>query len=69
VAGLLKDISTNITSYQNTNIKSVNINTNNGMFRGTITVYVKDLDHLSRLIERLKKIKGIYSIERFDNPS
>lgn len=69
VPGLLKDISNNITSYQNTNIKSVNINTNNGIFKGTITIYVKDLEHLSRMIERLKKIKGVYTVERFDNPS
>jgi RelA/SpoT family (p)ppGpp synthetase len=69
VPGLLKDISNNITSYQNTNIKSVNINTNNGIFKGTITIYVKDLDHLSRMMERLKKIKGVYTVERFDNAS
>ncbi|HEX2984196.1 MAG TPA: ACT domain-containing protein [Ignavibacteriales bacterium] len=39
------------------------------MFKGTITIYVKDLDHLSRMMERLKKIKGVYTVERFDNPS
>jgi len=64
--GLLKDISNSITTYQNTNIKSVNISTNDSMFRGTVTIYVKDLDHLNKVIERLKKVKGIYSVERFD---
>lgn len=64
--GLLKDISNSITTYQNTNIKSVNIISNDSLFRGTITVYVKDLDHLNKLIDRLKKNKGIYSVERFD---
>jgi len=64
--GLLKDISNSITTYQNTNIKSVNINTVDSMFKGTITVYVKDLDHLQKLMDRLKKNKGIYSVERFD---
>jgi RelA/SpoT family (p)ppGpp synthetase len=64
--GLLKDISNSITTYQNTNIKSVNINTVDSMFKGTITVYVKDLEHLQKLMERLKKNKGIYSVERFD---
>ncbi len=65
--GILKDISQNITSYQNTNIKSVNISASNSMFKGTITLYVKDLEHLSRVIERMKKIKGVFSVERFDN--
>lgn len=64
--GLLKDISNSITTYQNTNIKSVNMNTVDSLFKGIITVYVKDLDHLNKLIERLKKNKGIFSVERFD---
>jgi len=66
VPGILKDISNSITTYQNTNIKSVNISTNDSMFKGTITVYVKDLEHLNKLIERLKKNRGIFTVERFD---
>ncbi len=65
--GILKDISHSITSYHDTNIKSVNITANNSMFKGAITLYVKNLDHLSRIVERLKKNKGIYSVERFDS--
>ncbi|MEI7811748.1 MAG: bifunctional (p)ppGpp synthetase/guanosine-3',5'-bis(diphosphate) 3'-pyrophosphohydrolase [Ignavibacteria bacterium] len=65
ISGILKDISHSITSYQNTNIKSVNIDANNSMIKGAITLYVKNLDHLSRVIERLKNNKGIYSVERF----
>jgi guanosine-3',5'-bis(diphosphate) 3'-pyrophosphohydrolase len=67
--GILKDISHSITSHQDTNIKSVNISANNSLFKGTITLYVKNLEHLSRIIERLKKNKGIYSVERFDSSS
>ncbi len=66
VPGILKDISNCITTYQNTNIKSVNIMTGDSMFKGAITVYVKDLEHLNKLIERLKKIRGIFVVERFD---
>lgn len=64
--GLLKDISNSITTYQNTNIKSVNITTGDSLFKGTVTVFVKDLEHLNKIIDRLKKVKGIYSVERFD---
>lgn len=66
VPGILKDISNSITAYQNTNIKSVNITTGDSLFKGTITVFVKDLEHLNKLIDRLKKNRGIYSVERFD---
>ncbi|MBU2492632.1 MAG: bifunctional (p)ppGpp synthetase/guanosine-3',5'-bis(diphosphate) 3'-pyrophosphohydrolase [Bacteroidetes bacterium] len=65
-AGILNDISNSITSYKNTNIKAVNINTSDSVFYGTVTVYVSDIEHLNRLIERLRKNKGIYSVERFD---
>ncbi len=67
--GLLNDISHNIVSYQNTNIKSMNIDTTDSYFEGLITLYVHDLDHLSRIIERLKKVKGIHSVTRLEGIS
>lgn len=65
--GLLSDISNSITSYKGTNIKAINISAQDSTFTGTVTVYVSDLEHLSRLIERLKKNKDIFSAERFDS--
>ncbi|MFC2135849.1 RelA/SpoT family protein [Bacteroidota bacterium] len=67
--GVLKDISNSITTFKDTNIRSVNIASTDSMFQGTITLQVSDLEHLKRVIERLKKIKGIYSVERFDAPT
>lgn len=67
--GILKDISNSITTYQNTNIKSVNLTTGDSLFTGIISVYVRDLEHLNKLIERLKKNRGIFSVERFDTDS
>lgn len=65
--GLLSEVTNSITTYQNTNIKAINIGSNDNSFDGTITVYVKDINHLQRLIERMKKIKGVFVAERFDN--
>ncbi|MFA7287867.1 MAG: bifunctional (p)ppGpp synthetase/guanosine-3',5'-bis(diphosphate) 3'-pyrophosphohydrolase [Melioribacteraceae bacterium] len=67
--GILKDLSNAVTTYQNTNIKSVNISTTDSMFRGTITVFVRDLIHLRGLMEKIKKTRGVYSVERFDADS
>ncbi|HED06939.1 MAG TPA: bifunctional (p)ppGpp synthetase/guanosine-3',5'-bis(diphosphate) 3'-pyrophosphohydrolase, partial [Ignavibacteria bacterium] len=64
--GILNDISHTIVTYQNTNIKSINISTNASTFEGSVTVYVHNLEHLSRIVERLKKLKGVYSVERFE---
>ncbi len=65
--GILNEISHTIVSYQNTNIKSININTNNSTFEGSVTLYVQNIDHLTRIIERLKKLKGVYTVERFES--
>jgi GTP diphosphokinase / guanosine-3',5'-bis(diphosphate) 3'-diphosphatase len=65
--GILNDISHSIVTYQNTNIKSLNINSNDSMFEGSVTLYVNNLDHLNRMIERLKKVAGVFSVERFES--
>jgi RelA/SpoT family (p)ppGpp synthetase len=65
--GILNDIANTIVTFGNTNIKSININTNDLNFEGTITLYVNNLDYLNKLIQRLKKVKGIYTIERFES--
>jgi len=65
--GILNDIAHAIVSFKNTNIKSININTNDSTFEGSVTVYVNNLEHLNRLIERLKKVKGVYLTERFES--
>ncbi|GBD87773.1 GTP pyrophosphokinase [bacterium BMS3Abin03] len=65
--GILNDIAHAIVSYKNTNIKSINISTNDSTFEGNVTVYVANLEHLISLIGRLKKVKGVYSVERFES--
>ncbi len=65
--GILNDLSNSITAFNNTNIKSVNITTNDSLFYGTIMVYVEDLAHLNRLIERLRKQPGVFSVSRFES--
>lgn len=64
--GILKDLSNSIAGFNNTNIKSVNISTADSVFHGQIAVYIQDVLSLNKLIERLKKNKGVFSVERFD---
>lgn len=65
--GILNEISHSIVSFQNTNIKSISIDTSDSYFEGVVTIYVKDLLHLSRIIERLKKIKGVSHVYRLES--
>lgn len=64
--GILNEIAHTIVSYKNTNIKSININTNDSTFEGSVMVYVNNLEHLNNLIDRLKKLRGLYKAERFE---
>lgn len=66
-AGLLNEIANSITSYQNTLIKSINLDSDDSFFEGTVTLYIRDLEHLQRIIERLKKVKGVFSVERLSH--
>lgn len=67
--GMLNDITHAILSYQNTNIRSVNIESKDSLFEGVITVMVKHIDHLNRLVERLRKVRNVKNVERFEEPT
>jgi RelA/SpoT family (p)ppGpp synthetase len=64
--GMLEDITHAISTYNNTNIRSVNIDSKGTMFDGWILLYVKNLDHLNQIITRVKKLPGIENVERFE---
>jgi GTP diphosphokinase / guanosine-3',5'-bis(diphosphate) 3'-diphosphatase len=64
--GMLNDITHAISSYMNTNIRSVNIDSHDSLFDGTFILYVKDTDHLARLQEKIRRIKGVTHAERFE---
>ncbi len=63
-SGMLNDIAHSISTYQNTNIRGVNIDVRDSMFEGLVFVSVKDTEHLDRIIERLRKIKGVSRADR-----
>lgn len=64
--GMVNDITTVISKNLKTNIRSITIDTEDGIFSGTIMLHVSDLEHLQRLMERLKRIDGIHGVYRFE---
>jgi RelA/SpoT family (p)ppGpp synthetase len=64
--GMLSDLTHVISAYNNTNIRSVNIDSRDAMFDGKVTVFVKNTYHLARLTEKLRKVRGVTSVERFE---
>ena len=65
--GILNDVSHSIVTFQNTNIKSINISSSDSVFEGSVTLYVNNLDHLLRIMERLKRVTGVFLVERFES--
>ncbi len=64
--GMLSEISQTIVGVDKTNIRSVNLKTHRTIFVGTISLMVKDLEQLNKIIDRLRKIPGIEKVERFE---
>ena len=62
--GLMNKITQIISNQMHVNIKSININSNDGIFEGIITLKVRNASFLKALTTKLKKIKAISSITR-----
>jgi GTP pyrophosphokinase len=48
------------------NINALTIESHDGLFEGNIKVYVHDKEELDELVQRLKHLKGIESVDRFE---
>jgi guanosine-3',5'-bis(diphosphate) 3'-pyrophosphohydrolase len=64
--GIVNNITQVISNENNVNMRSINFDTDDGLFEGTIMIYVHDTKHLNHLIENLKKVKGVNRVERVD---
>ena len=64
--GLVNDITNLISNSLKTNMKSINVNSDEGMFEGTLIVYVEDTSHLDRVTKRIMKIPGVKQAYRFE---
>ncbi len=65
-AGMLNEITSAVLSVANTNIRGVNIDAFDSLFEGILTVYVRDTAHLEQIFQKLRGIKGVRTVERFE---
>jgi GTP pyrophosphokinase len=59
--GLINKLTTVISNDFKVNMRSITVDSDNGIFEGSIMVYVNDTEHLDNLIKRLKMVKGVTS--------
>ncbi|MDD4032461.1 MAG: GTP pyrophosphokinase, partial [Bacteroidales bacterium] len=62
--GILSEIITTLTNELNVNIRTLHVTSHDGIFEGTIDLYIHDSKNLYELITKIKKIKGIERIRR-----
>jgi guanosine-3',5'-bis(diphosphate) 3'-pyrophosphohydrolase len=64
--GLINKLTTIISNDFKINIRSITVDSDNGIFEGSIMVYVNDTEHLDNLIKKLNAVRGITAVTRFD---
>ena len=65
--GIVNNITRIISNESNVNMRSISFDSNDGVFEGNIMVFVHDTTHLTDLIGKIKKVKGITSAVRVDS--
>jgi GTP pyrophosphokinase len=64
--GMMNDVTRIISSELKVNMRSVSIESDNGIFDGSIQLYVNDTKHLDMLTKKLENIEGVEEVARFD---
>ncbi len=65
--GILLDLAKVVSGDFSINIREINIHSHDGIFEGSISLYVKDAESLYAVMDRLRGIKGIESVKRTMN--
>ncbi|WP_302152431.1 bifunctional (p)ppGpp synthetase/guanosine-3',5'-bis(diphosphate) 3'-pyrophosphohydrolase [uncultured Alistipes sp.] len=65
--GILLDLAKVVSGDFNINIREVNIHSHDGIFEGSVSLYVKDAEGLNAVMDRIRQIKGIETVKRAMN--
>jgi GTP pyrophosphokinase/guanosine-3',5'-bis(diphosphate) 3'-pyrophosphohydrolase len=63
---MINDLTDILSKSLQTNMKSINVNSDSGMFEGILTVFVDDINHLDRIIAKLHSVQGVKSVFRYE---
>jgi GTP diphosphokinase / guanosine-3',5'-bis(diphosphate) 3'-diphosphatase len=64
--GVIHKITNLISGEMRINISALSVEAKEGLFEGNIKIYVHDKEELEDLVQRLKNLPGIESVERYD---
>lgn len=64
--GLINSITQIISNDFKVNMRSITVDSDEGIFEGSIMIYVNDTEHLENLINNLLQVRGVSNVTRFD---
>jgi GTP diphosphokinase / guanosine-3',5'-bis(diphosphate) 3'-diphosphatase len=64
--GVIKKITNIISDSLNMNMRSISIDSQDGVFEGTIMVYVHDKEEFDHLCNQLSSLEGIFTVKRIE---
>ncbi len=64
--GLINDVTKVISNELKVNMRSITVDSDSGIFEGTIKLYVHSTSHLDQLMKNLGQVEGIIKVSRFD---
>ena len=62
--GIVNNLTSIISKDEKLVLRSINIDSNDGLFRGTLTIMINDNTKLESLIKKLRTVKGVKQVER-----
>lgn len=64
--GIVTNLTSIISKESGTNLRSISIDSNDGLFQGNLSVTLQDTNTLDSLIKKLRTVKGVKSISRIN---
>lgn len=64
--GIVTNISQVVSKDMGLKIRSINVDSHEGIFEGTLSVFVDNKQSLNTLMKKIKNIKGVFNVSRFD---
>ncbi|SHN34411.1 GTP pyrophosphokinase [Cyclobacterium lianum] len=64
--GLISDLTKVISNELKVNMRSITVDSDSGIFEGSIKLYVHSTNHLENLIQNLSRVSGVLKVSRFD---
>ncbi|MCD7973653.1 MAG: RelA/SpoT family protein [Candidatus Azobacteroides sp.] len=64
--GIVTNISSIISKEKNISLRSIEVNSSDGLFQGNITVFISDTSQLKHFINMIRTVKGVKLVERIN---